>query len=133
MSANYSFKNMSEVEELAAPTENTKVFGFENGEPVRIPAGALYNPLYFDINFNTEIADSVCTLNYDPIYEAVIIGRPVILRETYLDGEVTKVMHEIVAGWKITNGENFAVFTGAWWYEGLGFTNGSYHGAATTE
>lgn len=43
MENTFEFKNLSEVEQLAVPTADTTVMGFEAGKPVQMPADAL-NP-----------------------------------------------------------------------------------------
>lgn len=140
MSDTYKFSNMSEVEELAAPTENTKVFGFEDGKPVRMPAselggkGLIFEITADDINSETELNGVEVIKNYDPLYEALMAGRhAVIIIGAGIFADSQPATNAVPVIWAVQEGVGFmtAIFTGD--FVPLFFTNGSYHGAATTE
>ena len=82
MENTFEFKNLSEVEQLAAPTADTTVMGFEAGKPVQLPASELGGSKVFIID---STADDYATNNADyrnTLKEALLRGDRVL----YYDG-----------------------------------------------
>ena len=125
----YEFKNLNEIPAQDAPTENTTVMAFENGNPRQIPAGEFGGKgLVVDLRgytLNTDGSPTVISdIVYDPIYEAIMAGQNVVL-QIQMAG-VDLFAEPMLSG--AAPGEGFMVSLSN--NADIIFTNGSYHTTA---
>lgn len=125
----YEFKNLNEIPAQDAPTKNTTVMAFENGNPRQIPAGEFGGKgLVVDLRgytLNTDGSPTVISdIVYDPIYEAIMAGQNVVL-QIQMAG-VDLFAEPMLSG--AAPGEGFMVSLSN--KAGIIFTNGSYHTTA---
>ena len=85
MDNTFEFKNLSEVEQLAAPTADTTVMGFEAGKPVQLPASAIKGGSVFVIDSAAEDYSLTSTEYGNKVKEALLRGDTVYVyqHETY--------------------------------------------------
>ena len=131
----YNFKNLNEVDRQDKPTENTTVMAFESGNPIQIPAGEFGGKgLVVDLRDYTKNTSGdqtvISDMVYDPIYEAIAVGKNVVFQMTEPDS-VISFINSVASS--VIPGEGFMVMI----FNGNGngphfllFTNGSYHSAA---
>lgn len=128
----YEFKNLNEILTQDAPTENTTVMAFENGNPRQIPAGEFGGKgLVVDLRGYTLSTDgsptTISDIVYDPIYEAIMAGQNVVF-QIQMAG-IDLFATPLCSG--VNPAEGFAVFLILPNSElMLAFTNGSYHTTA---
>ena len=127
----YEFKNLSEIPTQDAPTENTTVMVFENGNPRQTPAGEFGGKgLVVDLRGYTLNTDgqptTISDINYDPIYEAIMAGQNVVFQIT--DNGFDMVL--TVLGSVVTPRGLFTMIFGQEGPLSINFTNGSYHTTA---
>lgn len=126
----YDFKNLNEVPAQDKPTENTTVMAFEGGNPRQIPAGELGGgAVLITIPYDDPGWDSLSfNFNYDPIYEALMANKTVILRPSRDRFGGTTELRTLVASWVFdpNHGLTITIGGGNEWE----FTNGSYHTTA---
>ena len=125
----YEFKNLNEIPAQDAPTENTTVMAFENGNPRQIPAGEFGGKgLVVDLRGYTLNTDgnptTISDIVYDPIYEAIMAGQNVVfqIRAEGIDMFAEPVLSAVMPG------DGFTVMSAN--NLNLNFTNGSYHTTA---
>lgn len=121
----YEFKNLNEVPVQDKPTESTTIMAFENGNPRQIPAGEFKGKaLMVDLRGYTITGNpfTIEDMNYDPIYEAIIAGQNVVIRQSPEGND----MFLAIIGASLVPGTGFAVATIE---RSIVFTNGSYHTA----
>lgn len=78
----YAFKNLSDVETIAEPAEDTTVMGFQNGTPIQMPMSAIKTKVAENV-FIIDPDDSEYSTT-DPTYgdkikEALLAGKQVWL------------------------------------------------------
>lgn len=76
----YSFKNLSDVETVTEPAEDTTVMGFQNGTPIQMPMGAIKTENtsgVFLINLDDPEYDQLDPAYGNKIKEALLAGKPV--------------------------------------------------------
>ena len=129
----YEFKNMNEVPVQDAPTGNTTVMAFENGNPRQIPASEFGGKgLVVDLRGYTLSTDggttTISDISYDPIYEAIMAGQNVVFQIQIVNGP--DIFAEPVLLF-MAPGEGFGVklFSLNDTTFQIAFTNGSYHTA----
>lgn len=85
MENTFEFKNLSEVEQLAAPTADTTVMGFDGGKPVQLPASAIKGGSVFVIDSTAEDYSLTSTEYGNKVKEALLRGDMVYVYqyETY--------------------------------------------------
>ena len=122
----YEFKNLNEIPAQDAPTENTTVMAFENGNPRQIPAGEFGGKgLVVDLRGYTLKTDGnptvISDIVYDPIYEAIMAGQNVVfqIQNQGMDSFAGPVLSGVIPG----NGFMVKLAINLQ----LIFTNGSYH------
>lgn len=125
----YEFKNLNEIPTQDAPTENTTVMAFENGNPRQIPAGEFGGKgLVVDLRGHTPSTDgnptTISDIVYDPIYEAIMAGQNVVFQ---IQVEGTDMFAEPMVS-AVMPGAGFTVMLANDLQ--LNFTNGSYHTTA---
>ena len=125
----YEFKNLNEIPAQDAPTENTTVMAFENGNPRQIPAGEFGGKgLVVDLRGYTLNTDgnptTISDIVYDPIYEAIMAGQNVVfqIRAEGIDMFAEPMLSAVMPG------DGFTVMSAN--NLNLNFTNGSYHTTA---
>lgn len=133
----YEFKNLNEVPTQDAPTENTTVMVFENGNPRQIPAGEFGGKgLVVDLRGYTlnpgDHPPTISDINYDPIYEATMAGQNVVF-QIHLDpvdlDPIDAFSVPIIS--YVMPGQGFIVIIfGQGEPFPIVFTNGSYHTTA---
>ena len=125
----YEFKNLNEIPAQDAPTENTTVMAFENGNPRQIPAGEFGGKgLGADLRGHTLNTDgnptTISDISYDPIYEAIMAGQNVVfqIQVEGIDAFAEPVLSAVMpgAGFTVMSANKL----------NLNFTNGSYHTTA---
>lgn len=128
----YEFKNLNEIPAQDAPTKNTTVMAFENGNPRQIPAEEFGGKgLVVDLRGHTLNTDGnptvISDIVYDPIYEAIMAGQNVVF-QIQMQG-VDLFAEPLCSG--VSPAEGFAVLLVLPGSEVmLSFTNGSYHTTA---
>lgn len=125
----YQFKNLNEIPAQGAPTENTTVMAFENGNPRQIPAGKFGGKgLVVDLRGYTLSTDGsptvISDIVYDPIYEAIMAGQNVVFQ---IQAEGMDMFAELMLS-GVAPGAGFMVVLAS--DLRLNFTNGSYHTTA---
>lgn len=81
----YAFKNLSDVETVAEPAEDTTVMGFQNGTPIQMPMGAI----------KTENTGGVFVINPDdPEYSTTDAAYGDKIKEALLAGKQVWVYHK---------------------------------------
>lgn len=76
----YAFKNLSDVETVAEPAEDTTVMGFQNGTPIQMPMGAIQTENtsgVFVINPDDPEYSTTDAAYGDKIKEALLAGKQV--------------------------------------------------------
>lgn len=128
----YEFKNLNEVPAQEKPTENTTVMAFEDGSPRQIPAGEfggkglVVDLRGYTLSTNGSSSNIISDISYDPIYEAIMVGRNVVfqLQIEGLDVFVEPGYSAVIPG------EGLMVMLIIFNDVELYFTNGSYHTTA---
>ena len=83
----FTFKNLSDIDALDRPTDNTKLVGMENGAPVQIPVGGLQADRVLVLDPLADGWDSKCQdRNYgDKVKAALLRGDTIWVHKKYSD------------------------------------------------
>ena len=73
----YTFKNLSEVDSLEAPSEGTTLLGFDGGKAVQIPASAIKGSSVFIIDTTSDEYSETDTAYGNKVKEALLAGNTV--------------------------------------------------------
>lgn len=106
----FTFKNLSDIDTLDQPTDNTKLVGMENGTPVQIPADGLREDRVFVIDITSDDwADNRVDPDYgDKVKTALLRGDAIWLYTQTGSTNMIYTYYAITRFWfgPITQGTN---------------------------